>query len=495
MREYISNQPETGKHLEFGCVPIEAIYLDPRCRDEITKLLRGLQEVYVNEQVRHQIFDCLSNMLLPEVSLDKGRKGFSLWAIFVLGMLRMTCDWDYDKLKNQAENHRQIRQMLGLNLFIDENKLLPLSTVYNNVGLFTEEIACKVSQIIVDYGHQNVLKKNGELHTRCDSYVLKSNAHFPTDYNLLLDSFRKVVKLSAKAAESGNLRGWREQNSYLKKFKRLYNRLSKMRYSNSQNEQRKKERIEEIHHVVKMYLYEAEKVFKKAEEALPDLDRVDLSYFHEQIKVYLNYGRTFINQINRRVLKDETISADEKIYSIFEPYTEWISKGKAGVPVELGVRLCVVEDQHGFILHHRMMYKEQDVDVAVDIIKDTKVKFCSLSSVSFDKGFHSKKDCSGRNNRMKIEESGIKAYLPVKGKPNKSDKEREASEEFGKARRQHPAIESAINALQCHALNRCPDKGKKRLQRYAAMGILAHNIHKIGAIMIQRDLATERQAA
>ena len=55
------------------------------------------------------------------------------------------------------------------------------------------------------------------------------------------------------------------------------------------------------------------------------------------------------------VLAGETIPHEEKVFSVFEEHTEWISKGKAGVPVELGLRVCVLEDQHGFILHHRVM--------------------------------------------------------------------------------------------------------------------------------------------
>ena len=50
---------------------------------------------------------------------------------------------------------------------------------------------------------------------------------------------------------------------------------------------------------------------------------------------------------------DETISHAEKVFSLFQPHIEWISKGKAGVPVELGLRVCIMEDSHGFILHSR----------------------------------------------------------------------------------------------------------------------------------------------
>ena len=51
----------------------------------------------------------------------------------------------------------------------------------------------------------------------------------------------------------------------------------------------------------------------------------------------------------------------------FDPHTEWVSKGKAGVPVELGLKVCVVEDQHGFILHHHVMEKTTDDQVAVPV--------------------------------------------------------------------------------------------------------------------------------
>jgi len=57
---------------------------------------------------------------------------------------------------------------------------------------------------------------------------------------------------------------------------------------------------------------------------------------------------------------DEKIPHEEKVFSIFEPHTEWISKGKAGVPQELGLQVCVLKDQYGFILHHLVMEQQTD---------------------------------------------------------------------------------------------------------------------------------------
>ena len=164
----------------------------------------------------------------------------------------------------------------------------------------------------------------------------------------------------------------------------------------------------------------------------------------------------------------------EKVFSLFQPYTEWISKGKAGVPVELGVRLAIVEDQYGFILNHRVMEQETDEKAAVPIIHSAKAAFPSLSVCSFDKGFHSP------SNQCKLTEYLDLVVLPKKGRRTMAETERETSPEFKAAKRQHSAVESAINALEAHGLDKCPDHGIKGLKRYAALGILARNIQKLG---------------
>ena len=78
-----------------------------------------------------------------------------------------------------------------------------------------------------------------------------------------------------------------------------------------------------------------------------------------------------------------------KIFSLFEPQTEWISKGKAGVPVELGLRVCILADQHPFILHHHVMEKQTDWDSGGEMVQATRSRFPELHSCRFDNGFHS----------------------------------------------------------------------------------------------------------
>ena len=162
---------------------------------------------------------------------------------------------------------------------------------------------------------------------------------------------------------------------------------------------------------------------------------------HRQIQGFLKCGRLLSRQADRRILQGETIPADEKIYSVFEPHTRWIQKGKAGKPVELGVPVCIVEDQHQFVLTYRVMWQEEDVHVAIPILEETKKLFPDLFSCSFDKGFHNPL------NQEKLREMVPEVTLPKKGKLTKKEQERETTEAFKTARKQHPAVESAINHL------------------------------------------------
>ena len=71
------------------------------------------------------------------------------------------------------------------------------------------------------------------------------------------------------------------------------------------------------------------------------------------LEKYKNYITKFTDQIERRLLKGESIAAEEKIFSIFEEHTEWITKGKLNKKVELGHLLLITTDQHQYIIDYK----------------------------------------------------------------------------------------------------------------------------------------------
>jgi IS5 family transposase len=102
-----------SNQLQFGEIDIASIEFDPRSRDDIPQLLKGLQYLYVNESIRVEVFQILETMIPKKVNSNNGRPGMLLWKILVMGVLRLNLNWDYDRLLEMVNHHHTIREMLG----------------------------------------------------------------------------------------------------------------------------------------------------------------------------------------------------------------------------------------------------------------------------------------------------------------------------------------------------------------------------------------------
>lgn len=470
--------------MKLGEVNIADIAFDLRSRDEIPKLLMGLQHIWCTPELRERVFGILEKIVPEEISADTGRPGMELWKILVLGTIRLNCNWDYDKVQEIANQHSTLRQMLG-HAFLDQSYQYPIQTIKDNVRLMTPEVLDEINQVVVKAGH-NLVKKKGQagLKAKCDSFVMKTDSHYPTDINLLLDAMRGVIVLTARICCLFGLEGWRQSFHNLKSIKKLYRRAQNLKRSNSKDETQKVKQqavIKEAHHA---YIEMAAAFIERAKESIATLRQRGCPAVIELLHIegFIKHAQRQIEQVNRRVLQDEEIPHYEKVFSIFEEHTEWICKGKAGVPQELGLKVCIVEDQYGFILHSMVMEKQTDEQVAVLIAQEAKQRFSDLNSCSFDKGFYS------RTNRQQLEQILDIVVLPKKGKLSAEDKEREHSPEFIQARHQHSAVESAINAVENHGLDRCLDHGLEGFKRYVALAVVARNTQILGHIIQKQKL-------
>jgi len=475
--------------MKIGETAIASIKFNPKCRDEIPKLLRGLQVIFCNREVRDQVFDALTELVPPHVDIKNGRRGMDLWNIFVLGALRLTCNWDYDKLQEIANNHITLRQMLGHGS-MDADYQYELQTLKDNISLFTPEILDKINQIVVKYGHTIAGKKKDEKLTgSCDSFVVETNVHYPTDINLLFDALRKMLTLIMAICGGMNFSEWRQGKYHLRKIKKLFRAAQNLKHAATKDPVKKAEREQLIISAHQAYIDMAQVYIDRVRQTLLNFDSADIimSLRISQVQEYIVHAERQMDQIRRRVINHETIPHAEKVFSLFEPHTEWISKGKAGVPVELGLKVCIVKDQFQFILHHRVMQKETDDQIAVSIIKEVQQRFPDFRGCSFDKGYHSP------GNQKELAARLDHCVLPQKGKLSAMRKEIENSEEFKSARRKHSSVESSINALENHGLDRCPDHALRGFNRYVALAVVARNIQILGHLLLQKDLKKEQR--
>jgi hypothetical protein len=325
-------------------------------------------------------------------------------------------------------------------------------------------------------------KKEGEvLRGRCDSFVVETDVHYPTDISLLFDATRKVIELSARLSADQGLSDWRQHAYNVRHLKRHLRAAQSTKHSTARSEAQKEKNDARVIAAHASYLEVAQGYLDKARQTLARTAGGGIESLAAKIETFIKHAERQIDQTRRRVILGEVIPHAEKVFSVFETHTEWISKGKAGVPVELGLRVCVMEDQHRFVLHHRVMEKQTDDQVTVAMVKETKERFADLQACSFDKGFHSPANQQELQAHLKL------VALPRKGKLSQQAQAVESTEDFVKARAQHSAVESAINALEVHGLDRCPDHGIGGFKRYVALAVVARNIHRIGAILREQE--------
>ena len=498
MREILNPQ------LTLDEIDIGAIKLDPRSRDDIPKLLRGLQFLYTKRELRAQVFEILKEVVPQraegkgQASIQLGRPGMEQWRILVLGALRLCLNADYDRVAELANEHKTVRQMLGHPGWMNEQDATryTLQTLKDNLRLFTPEILGRINDVVVRAGHEWVKKNDsrrfsGKLNARVDSFVVETDVHYPTDVNLLLDAIRKTVTICGRLSGERGWSEWRQYQHNVRAFKRKSRKIAKLKRSSARDEGKRAVRNQEIQAANRDYIEDAQAYLERARQTHARLEKaaqVHLSVAVElmELERFMQHAERQIDQIRRRVLNGETIAHEEKVFSIFEEYTEWVSKGKAGVPVELGLKVALVEDQYRFILNHRVLQKTEDLEAAVPLLEETTRQHGPLDSASFDKGFHSPK------NQTELERIVNRVVLPKKGKLSAGDLERESDPVFLRLRKKHSAVESAINALEHHGLDRCLDHGIEGFKRYVALAVLARNVLRLGQLLYQHERHRKR---
>ncbi len=471
--------------LRIGATPISEIRIPKNCRDEFPPFLRAVQEIYNNPELSCEIFDLVEKAVCKKSTKD-GRPGMNLWSIFVLAGARMCLGTDYDRLHYVVNTDSLLRKMIGFcDEFIEDDDI-SCQTIKDNVRLLDDETLKGINDVIVKLGHGLFKKKETEaLLTKTDSYVLESNVHFPTDYNLLWDSARKSLDMIGKLLLiDPTIDGWRKLKYWRKDLKNLALRVSRAQASMGKG---KEERVEKA---VNAYLDMARKLANKIDCFVMQTEfstekqkaiALDLLYFYSMMMKH-------IDLVNRRLILKETIPAGEKIFSIFETYTEWITKGKMRPNVELGKRVNVTTDQFHLIVDWEISDHTADVDMLLPLVDRLTAKY-KIQSLSADKGYFKKEY------KELVALFIPEVVIPKKGKLSASEKEEESDPKFIKTRHKHSAIESNINELEHRGLDRCKDKSFNGFQKYVGVGVIAFNLKRIGEFLLNRDRGLLKQAA
>jgi transposase, IS5 family len=474
------------QQLSLGQMPIEETYINPKKRYALDQLLAALKAVYCTPEYNEMIFKALEKYINAGKK-NTGRKGMDLWCIFVLAQVRLCLNISYDALHDFANNHRTMRQLMGVERkFGYEIVEFEYQNIYDNVSMLSDELVAELNGIIVNFGHGEVFKKkeNTPSRLKTDSFVVESNVHFPTDYNLLWDCARKCLSTVLKFTEKyDDIKGWRKIGNWRRDMKGLMRELGKASSSGGRNKEQK------VKAAAEKYLEKARLFSRKIKKEIPGFpvnDEGDLALIIV-LEHFAALMEKHIDLVERRILKGEQIPHEEKLFSVFETYTEWIKKGKMHPSVELGKKLAITTDQYGLIVDYQVMEGEQDRDIVVRLA-DRLLSLYKIDSWSFDKGFWLK------TNKELLELEVPQVIMPKLGRRKKEEDTLEHSPCFKRLKNKHSAIESNINELENRGLDRCPERGYHHFKRYIVLGVAAYNLKKIGKYLLDGQREELRKA-
>lgn len=464
----------------FDCSPIAQVPLNFDCRDEIVPILASLQFLYCDNNVRNKLVKLVAKDVSITGRRDVGRPGLDDWQVVVLAAVRLGCNFDYDKLQDQAQNHLALRGILGIGDW-EGAEHLSARRIRDTLCLLQPSTIEALNQAVVSAGQS--MHPEASASVRADSFVVETNIHFPTESRLIYDGVRKIIPLCVDLATELGEPGWRQSQHLLKKVKFLARNIS--RISASKNP-RKKPALESAYADL---LQRASLIIDRAQT----LQKQGAKEPHPpaciakaiQLATWIELTIQVCDTAHRRVILGETVPNSDKLFSLFETHTQLYQRGKAGEPIQFGRLFLVFEDAAGFISHYHLMDRTaQDVDVIVEQTKIAQKKHGGeIETASFDRGFHSPE------NVEQLEEIVDLACVAPRHPAQYAECIKEASVEFRNARKRHSGIESAIGAMQSgNGLKRCRDHSEIGFERYLGLGVLGRNIHTLGRLIIaQRE--------
>jgi IS5 family transposase len=418
---------------------------------------------------------------------DTGRRGLTPQQILRSLVLMRIKNWDYRELRERIADGCTLRQFTDF-------YCLPVprhDAFHRGFNRLTPETLRAVNDLVVQAAVELGLEDGQKL--RVDTTVVQTDIHHPTDSTLLWDVVRVVTRLIGHlAAVLGRrrIKGFRDRT---RSARRRMQELQRMTARQRRDQQTAAYRelvgiAEEVIEGARAALRLTSKAGGK--DILTDLAIAGL---RKEIEHFCGLGDRVIDQSRRRVLNGEQVPTADKIYSIFEPHTDLIKRGKVQTPVEFGHKVFLAESARGLITQYEVLdgnpVDEQHVVISLERHKRA---FGDVPELySSDRGFFSERNVTS------CQQQGVKVVcIPQRGGTKAPEREAyEKSREFKDGQRFRAGIEGRISVLfRGRGMKRCLAEGRERFELWVAAAVLANNLMKIAALLAERS-SRRRKAA
>ncbi|MBV8069974.1 MAG: ISNCY family transposase [Acidobacteriaceae bacterium] len=406
-----------------------------------------------------------------------GRRGLTAAQVLLSWVLMRIKNWDYRELAER------IRDGITLRLFTRFfSQTVPTHKAFHRGHRrLSPELIHKLNQSLVQAAIQAGLEDGEAL--RGDTTVVETDVHHPTDASLLWDTVRVITRLL------GQLRDLvpHQLPRYPKRTRAAKRRMYELqRMTASQREHQQVPKYRELIGIAEEALKNGQHAVEATKELGPAASDVwMIEQLRAQIINFCQLGNRVVDQARRRVLLNEQVPTAEKIYSIFEPHTSLIKRGKAGKPIEFGHKIYLAETRSGLITQYCVLDgNPSDEDHVLKSIRAHKAEFgCAPKLYANDRGAYSPDNIQG------CEQEGVECVcIPQRGGQKTPERDTfEHSAEFKQGQRFRAGIEGRISVLfRGRGMKRCLASGRRGVELLVGLAVLANNLLRIAALMLEK---------
>jgi transposase, IS5 family len=418
---------------------------------------------------------------------NAGRHGITPAQTLRSLVLMRVKNWDYRDLRERINDGFTLRTFTMF-----DSHSVPLHDAFNRAfNRITPATLAAVNQLVVQAAVELGLEDGKQL--RVDTTVVETNIHYPTDATLLWDSVRAITRLVDKLDEKlpRGVKGFVNRTRSARRRMQVIQRMTAR-----QREQQQTPKYRELIQITEQVVRGAKQavVAAKRVRKVDTVTRGVIDEICKEITSLCQLGARVIGQTRRRVLQGETVPAEEKLYSIFEPHTDLIKRGKTLKPVEFGHKVLLAESSHGLITEYRVL-EGNPVDsdhVQASLDHHQRTFQHAPEGYAADRGFYSVE------NVQKCKDAGVsQVCIPQRGGQRTAEQEElERSRAFKKGQRFRVGIEGRISVLfRGRGMKRCLLKGRERFEILVGAAVLANNLMRIADLLDKRKPHRRRAAA
>ena len=419
-----------------------------------------------------------------------GRHGLTAAQVLRALVLMRVKNWDYRELRERIADGIALRAFTDF--YCEE---VPKHDAFNrSFNRLTSATLKAINELVVETAVKLGVEDGSKL--RLDTTVVETDIHHPTDNTLLWDVVRVLTRLLGRLAEALELRriaGFRDRS------RAAHRRMYEIQRMTTRQRQGAGSRQTAAYRAL---IAIAEEVVASARMALDDtaamrgedpVTTLNIKALREEIAHYSDLGTRVIEQARRRVLDGEQVPTSEKIYSIFEPHTDLIKRGKVRTPVEFGHKVFLAESAEGLITQYEVLKGNppDEVHVASSLLSHRQAFGRAPELYGSDRGFFSEQ------NLASCKHAGVKLVcIPQRGgKRTPRRQAYESSAAFKNGQRFRAGIEGRISVLfRGRGMKRCLAEGRDRFELWVGAAVLANNLMRIAALLTARSPRRRRAA-